>query len=82
MNAKLFFKTLFIIIILLLLVLMGMNNREIVDFRLPPLITKSIRQPSALMYFAFFAVGVLTGTIMSAGSGKKSAGSKPAKSDK
>ena len=82
MNAKLLLKTLFIIIILLLLVLMGMNNRSIVDFKLPPLITQTIKQPAALMYFAFFAVGVLTGTIMTAGSGKKGASTRPQKSEK
>ena len=81
MNAKLLLKTVFVILILLLLVLMGMNNRSTVDFILPPLVDKAIKQPAALMYFAFFAVGVLTGTIMTAGTGKKG-GAKSAKSDK
>jgi uncharacterized integral membrane protein len=80
MNAKLIFKTVFLIIILLLLVLMGMNNPGSVKFALPPLLTKPITMPAAIMYFAFFAVGVMTGTILTAG-GKKGA-SKPAKSDK
>ena len=82
MSAKLLFKTLFIIVILLLLVLMGLNNRAIIDFKLPPLIPQIIKQPAAIMYFAFFAVGVLTGTIMTAGSGKKGASSRPPKSAK
>lgn len=71
MNVKLLLKTLFFIIILLLLVLMGMHNRGTVDFTLPPLLKEQIKQPAALMYYAFFAVGVLTGTIMTAGLGKK-----------
>ena len=70
MNAKLLLKTLFFILVLLLLVLMGMHNRGAVDFTLPPLIQQVIRQPAALMYFAFFAVGVLTGTVLTAGTGK------------
>ena len=37
MNAKLLFKTLFLIIILALLVLMGLHNNDKVTFRLPPL---------------------------------------------
>lgn len=78
MNAKLFLKTLFFILILLLLVLMGMHNRGAVDFTLPPLLQSVIHQPAALMYFAFFAVGVLTGTVMTAGTGKKG-GSRSAK---
>jgi uncharacterized integral membrane protein len=79
MNAKLLLKTIFFILILLLLVLMGMHNRGAVDFTLPPLLDSVIKQPAALMYFAFFAVGVLTGTIMTAGTGKKGGGAKSAK---
>jgi uncharacterized integral membrane protein len=76
MNPKLLLKTLFLILVLLLLVLMGMHNRSTVDFTLPPLIDRAIKQPAALMYFAFFAVGVLTGTILTAGTGKKGGGAK------
>ena len=81
MNAKLLMKTVFVILILLLLVLMGMHNRAQVDFTLPPLISQAVKQPAALMYFAFFAVGVLTGTIMTAGTGKKG-GAKATRNDK
>ncbi|MEW6159464.1 MAG: hypothetical protein AB1813_18710 [Verrucomicrobiota bacterium] len=84
MNAKLLFKTVFLLIILFLLVLMGMNNKETVTFQLPPVIPK-VTQKSAIMYFAFFAVGLLTGTVLTAGGGKKgsaSGASKPAKSGK
>ena len=37
---------------------------------------KTINQPAAIMYFAFFAVGVLSGTILTAGGGKKGGASK------
>jgi uncharacterized integral membrane protein len=67
MNAKIFFKTIFLILVLLLLVLMGMHNKGTVTFTLPPLVKQKVEQPAAIMYFAFFAVGVLTGTILSAG---------------
>jgi len=81
MNAKLLLKTLFFIVVLLLLVLMGMHNQANVQFTLPPVLNKIIQQPAALMYFAFFAVGVLTGTVMTAGTGKRaqSGGSKAGK---
>jgi uncharacterized integral membrane protein len=78
MNAKLFFKTVFLIAILLLLVLMGMNNRKTVELSLPPLLPKTQEMPAAIMYFGFFGVGVLTGTILTAG-GKR--GGTRAKSD-
>jgi uncharacterized integral membrane protein len=75
MNAKLLFKTIFLIVVLLLLVLMGMNNPTSVTFKLPPVLPRhGVTQPAALMYFAFFAVGVLSGTVLTAGGGKGSGG--------
>ncbi|HYE30042.1 MAG TPA: hypothetical protein VEH27_01310 [Methylomirabilota bacterium] len=79
MNAKLLLKTIFLIIILLLLVMIGMYNRSWVEFSLPPFV-RGIRQPSGIMYFAFFAVGLITGTILTAGKkggGSSSGSSKP-----
>jgi uncharacterized integral membrane protein len=67
MNARLLFKTLFLIAILGLLVLMGMNNRSSVEVALAPILSKPISLPAALMYFAFFGIGLLTGTILHAG---------------
>jgi uncharacterized integral membrane protein len=75
MNFKLIFKTLFVIATLSLLVLMGMNNPDNVELRLPhfhPSWPKTLKQPAALMYFGFFGVGFLAGTIVMAGGGKKS----------
>lgn len=74
MNAKLLLKTVFLIVVLLFLVLMGMENRGTVEFALKPVLPNKVTLPSALMYFAFFAVGVLTGTILTAGGGKSSGG--------
>ena len=82
MNTKLLLKTLFIILVALLLVLMGMNNHHRIDFTLPPILNRVIQQPAALMYLAFFAVGLLTGTIMTAGGGKKGSSGRSAKGDK
>jgi hypothetical protein len=87
MNLKLILKTLFLIAILSLLVLMGMYNRQDVKLWLPPTLakagkmSKAIEQEAAIMYFGFFAVGVLTGTILTAGGGGKK-GSKTSKVEK
>ena len=79
MNAKLLLKTIFLLLVLLLLVLMGMNNLKSVSFSLPPLV-KAIECKAAIMYFAFFAAGLLTGTVLTAGGGgKRSGGSGPSK---
>lgn len=82
MNAKLLLKTVFLIILLLLLVLIGLHNKDTVGFLLPPLIAKPVRLPAALMYFVFFAVGLLTGTVLTAGGGRKGGSAKPGKSDR
>jgi uncharacterized integral membrane protein len=80
MNAKLLLKTIFLLLVLLLLVLMGMSNLKSVTFSLPPLL-KAVECKAAIMYFAFFAAGLLTGTVLNAGGGPKrsggSSGNKP-----
>ena len=75
MNPKVLLKTIFVIAILSLLVIMGMNNRADVELLMPPLLKNTLKAPAALMYFGFFAVGVITGTIMIAG-GKRGTKSK------
>lgn len=65
--ARLIFKTAFLIALLLLLVIMGMNNRQTVELNLPPLIGQTQKQPAAIMYFGFFAVGLLAGAVLTAG---------------
>ncbi len=79
MNSKLLLKTLFLIAILLLLVIMGMNNKDDVSLRMPPLVTQPLKLSAAFMYFGFFAIGVLSGTILTAG--RKGGGGSKGKSD-
>ena len=72
MNVIMLIKTVLVTAILLLLVLIGLNNSNPIDFNLPPLTTATVKQPAALMYFGFFAVGLLTGAILSIGIRKSS----------
>jgi uncharacterized integral membrane protein len=65
--ARLICKTVFIIALLLLLVIMGMNNRQDVELRMKPLLSEVQKQPAAIMYFGFFAVGLLSGAVLMAG---------------
>jgi uncharacterized integral membrane protein len=74
MNAKLLLKLVFTIIVLFLLVLMGMSNKQTVTFALAPIWPRGVQEPAAIMYLAFFALGLLSGVILTAGGGKKSAG--------
>jgi uncharacterized integral membrane protein len=79
MKAIVFLKLLVVSAIFLLLVLIGLNNRATVDFSLPPVLAEVIRQPAALMYFGFFAVGLLTGAVLCIPGGKSAGKSgKPA----
>jgi hypothetical protein len=70
MKLMLLIKTAFVMGIFLLLVLMGLHNQNVVNFTCPPLIASAVQQPAALMYFAFFAIGVITGTVITFGGGK------------
>jgi hypothetical protein len=79
MNFKLLLKPVFLVVILLLLVVMGMNNRQTVWLSLPPLLPNQ-KLPAALMYFCFFGVGLVTGTVLSAG--KKGSGGSKSKGQK
>lgn len=75
MNPKLILKTLFMLAILSLLVIMGANNQQHVNLSMPPLLKKSQSMPAYFMYFGFFAIGVLTGSVLTAG-GKRGGKSK------
>ena len=80
MNAKLLFKTVFLIVIALLLVLMGMHNKAFVSLSLPPLLPHDLSQPiAAIICIGFFGVGLLSGTILTAGGGKGGGGGGKAK---
>jgi uncharacterized integral membrane protein len=80
MNIKLLLRTSVLVLILLLLVIMGMNNRQTVGLSLPPILPTMLKMPAAIMYFAFFALGVLSGTMLSGGKkGGSSGKSKPSK---
>lgn len=76
---KLFLKTIFVLAVAALLVIMGLNNRSSVSLALPPLLPKSISQPAALMYFGFFAIGFITGKVLTGSKDKGPSGSSAAK---
>ena len=71
MNAKRLFKIAVSTAMLVSLLLLGIQNRAPVDFSLLPMWDRSFHGPVALMYFAFFAAGVLMGLVISIRSGRK-----------
>ena len=67
MNIMMLLKTAFITGLCALLVLIGLNNSNPVDFNLPPIFSEAVKKPAAIMYFSFFAAGILTGAVLSIG---------------
>jgi uncharacterized integral membrane protein len=77
MNFKLLCKAILIIAVLALLVMMGMHNPQTAQLNLPPILPKKLEQPACYMYFGFFGVGFVVGSLLMAG-GRKGP-SKPGK---
>lgn len=68
-------KTFALLAILFVMLYVGMNNIHQIDFVFPVANgQKPIHTSAALIFFGVFAVGVLAGTILTAGSGGKGAG--------
>ena len=65
MNIITLIKTVFVVGVFALMVLIGLNNSNPVDFNLPPIISAAVKKPAAIMYFSFFAAGLLTGAVLS-----------------
>ena len=81
MSFKLFLKTVVFLAILFVMLYVGMNNTQDITFNFPiaGITAKNpIHASAALIYFGMFAIGVLAGAVLVAGSGKggKSAPSK------
>ena len=74
MNTRLLVKLIVVLAVMLFMVMMGIENTNKIQFTI--LHKTSAPVISAIMYFIFFGVGVITGGILTAGSGKKSSGPK------
>ena len=70
MSIKLFLRTIVFLALLFVILYVGMTNTKEIDFWFPIASPKPIHQPAALIYFGIFAIGVLAGTMLGAGSGK------------
>lgn len=66
---KIFFRALVFLALLFLVVYVSMNNTHAVDFFFPVLSAQKVRLTAAILFFAFFAIGVLAGTMLGAGGG-------------
>jgi uncharacterized membrane protein YciS (DUF1049 family) len=81
MSFKAVLKSIAFLVIFFVMLYVGMNNVKEIDFNFPIAGTTAkdpIHASAALIYFGVFAVGVLAGTVLTAGGGgrRNSGGSK------
>jgi len=69
MSFKVLFKLVVFLAVLFAMMYIGLHNQQPADFYFPVLNQKKYTTDAALIYFAMFAVGVLTGAILTVGSG-------------
>jgi fucose permease len=77
MSFSAVLKSIVFLGLLFVMLYVGMNNTHMIDFHFPMLeaTTKTpIRAAAGLIYFGVFAVGVLAGTLLHSGGGKKKSG--------
>jgi len=74
---KLFVRILLFLAILFAVLYVGMTNTGDIPFQCPLLFDKPIKQPAAIIFFAMFAVGVVAGSLLISGGGKKSSKGSP-----
>ena len=78
-------KTVALLAILFVMLYVGMNNTHTVSFHFPvagATDMRPIKASGALIYFGIFAVGLLAGTILNAGSGGGSGGGRKSSASK
>ena len=74
---KIILRALVFLALLFLVVYVSMNNTHSVDFFFPALSAKKLSITAAILFFAFFAIGVLAGTMLTASNQSSSAESAP-----
>jgi hypothetical protein len=76
MNLKLLFRSFVFLVMLFVVLYAGLNNTNNIDFSFPIVFSRSVHQPAAYIFFGMFAIGVLGGTMLTAGGGRRGGGGK------
>ncbi len=79
MSLKILFRTIVFLLLLFVVIYTAMVNTDEIKFSFPLLLAKPVQAPAPIIFFAIFAVGVLAGTVLNAGGGKKGSGSEKKK---
>lgn len=78
MSFSAVIKSIVFLGLLFVMLYVGINNTQTIDFHFPiagTTATKPIHATAAMIYFGVFAVGVLAGTLLHSGGGKKKSSS-------
>jgi hypothetical protein len=70
MSFKSLFKLLVFLALTFVIIYIGVHNRQSADFNFPLLLDKKATADAWIIYFGMFAIGVLAGGVLMAGSGK------------
>lgn len=68
MNTKMLLRASVFLLLLFVVLYTGMHNTHRIDFYFPVPFARKLAQPAALIFFALFALGVLAGMALNAGS--------------
>jgi hypothetical protein len=74
MNLKVLFRSIVFLLMLFVVLYAGINNTNTIDFSFPIAFSKNVHEPAAYIFFGIFAIGVLGGTMLTAGSGGRRGG--------
>jgi hypothetical protein len=74
MNAKMLLRAVVFLLMLFVVLYTGMHNTHRIDFYFPVVLTKKAVAPAALIFFAVFALGVLAGMALNAGTSSNAGG--------
>jgi uncharacterized integral membrane protein len=72
MTPKMFLRAAVFLLMLFVVLYTGMYNTHRIDFYFPVVFAKKVAAPAAIVFFALFAIGVLAGMALNAGSTGKS----------
>jgi hypothetical protein len=64
MKSKALFRGIVVLALVFVALYVGMSNQQPIQFSFPLLLKQKITQPAAILFYALFAIGVITGVLL------------------